>query len=82
MTMTEHPQAHLIPPLKVADRCCRCGAQAFVAVLLSTANQHALHFCGHHYTKHELALMGALAIRDERHLINTEPSPSANATTG
>lgn len=34
--------------LKVADRCDRCGAQAFVLVKGSTGD---LLFCGHHYDK-------------------------------
>ena len=34
--------------LKVADRCDRCGAQAFVMVKGSTGD---LLFCGHHYDK-------------------------------
>lgn len=34
--------------LKVADRCDRCGAQAFVMIKGSTGD---LLFCGHHYDK-------------------------------
>lgn len=34
--------------LKIADRCDRCGAQAFVMVKGSTGD---LLFCGHHYDK-------------------------------
>lgn len=32
-------------PLKVADRCDRCGAQAKVRATLTTGE---LYFCGHH----------------------------------
>ncbi len=34
--------------LKVADRCDKCGAQAYVMVKGSTGD---LLFCGHHYEK-------------------------------
>ena len=51
--------------LRVADRCDRCGAQAFVGVLLASGS---LLFCGHHYAKHEDDLTPiAIAVVDERH---------------
>ena len=34
--------------LKIADRCDRCGAQAFI---LARGIQGELMFCGHHYNK-------------------------------
>lgn len=34
--------------LKIADRCDRCGAQAFV---LAKGINGELYFCGHHYNK-------------------------------
>lgn len=39
--------------LKVADRCDRCGAQAFALALV---NDVRLLFCGHHFRKHREAL--------------------------
>ena len=42
MNATVTPAA---PSLTAADRCDRCGAQAFVRVILSSGE---LLFCGHH----------------------------------
>lgn len=74
-----HPLESLIPELKIADRCCACNAQAFVAVLLTSDNEHALLFCGHHYAKNEAALHARdpFAVRDERHKINQTSASSA-----
>lgn len=47
MTGTVTPTA---PTLTAADRCDRCGAQAFVRVLLTTGD---LLFCGHHAKAYE-----------------------------
>lgn len=68
----------LRPSLTLADRCDRCGAQAFAS------SHHGTHgsllFCGHHFAKHEAGLIGAgFEIQDERHRINEKPSVSANA---
>lgn len=64
--------------LKIADRCDRCGAQAFV---LAVSEDHGmdLMFCGHHYSRHEAALAGsgAWVITDERWRINARPSASS-----
>ena len=66
-----------MPPLVLADRCDRCGSQAFVRVFIGESE---LMFCGHHYTKHEAGLAGsATHVQDERHTINKAPSISANA---
>lgn len=46
MTATLTPVA----PLTGADRCDRCGAQAFVRVRLLSGGE--LLFCGHHFRKH------------------------------
>jgi hypothetical protein len=45
MTMTHDQKA----PLNAADRCDRCGAQAYVRVTLSGGE---LLFCAHHYREH------------------------------
>jgi hypothetical protein len=61
--------------LRLADRCCKCGAQAFVRAVHPTELAHdgQLHrdllFCGHHFAQSELALV-AWTIQDERHKIN------------
>jgi formylmethanofuran dehydrogenase subunit E len=45
MTMTPDQKA----PLSAADRCDRCGAQAYVRVTLPSGE---LLFCAHHYREH------------------------------
>jgi hypothetical protein len=51
-------------PLTALDVCDRCGAQAYVRVLL--ANGGELLFCGHHAHKHAEALAKvAVDIQDE-----------------
>jgi len=48
------------------ERCDRCGAQAYVQVLLPSGNQLAL--CGHHGHKHERQFLATGAVlRDETH---------------
>jgi ribosomal protein S14 len=45
-------------------RCDRCGARAYVRILL--ASRQDLLFCAHHYRQHAPALPGvAVAIQDE-----------------
>ena len=63
------------PSLSVADRCDRCGAQAFVRVVLRAGE---LLFCGHHGRENAKALEGvALFVEDGTGAINSRPSPSA-----
>jgi hypothetical protein len=51
-------------PLTPADRCDRCGAQAFVRVLLPSSRE--LLFCAHHNRQHGQALAKvAVEIQDE-----------------
>ncbi|CAB5221862.1 hypothetical protein UFOVP359_106 [uncultured Caudovirales phage] len=60
--------------LLIADRCDRCGAQAFVLVK-GVAGE--LYFCGHHYSKNEEALIKfSYEIIDERNFINEKSSSS------
>ena len=60
--------------LLIADRCDRCGAQAFVLVK-GVAGE--LYFCGHHYAKNEDALIKfSYEIVDERDFINERSSSS------
>ena len=50
--------------LTAADRCDRCGAQAYVRVTLNSGGQ--LLFCGHHGKAHsDKLLQVALKIHDE-----------------
>ena len=60
-------QAALIAPtwlLTAVDRCDRCGAQAYVRVLLP--GRRELLFCAHHNRQHALALAKiAVEIQDE-----------------
>lgn len=60
--------------LRVADRCDRCGAQAFA---LAVVNGVDLMFCGHHFARHEDALRAvASEVVDERARINRKPTPT------
>ena len=61
--------------LKLQDRCDRCNAQAFVLVKGMSGE---LLFCGHHFTKYEVALYDwAYDIVDEREFINNKSESSA-----
>lgn len=65
-------------PLQAQDRCDRCGAQAFVRVATTGgfySKALELLFCGHHFARHELALMpsGFAVVNDDRASINTRP---------
>lgn len=56
--------AHPAQTLTVADRCDRCGAQAYVRVLLPSGLE--LLFCAHHNREHARALAEiAVEIQDE-----------------
>jgi hypothetical protein len=60
-------------PLTALDVCDRCGAQAYVRVLL--ANGGELLFCAHHGRKHAEALAKvAVDIQDETNRLS-EPQP-------
>jgi hypothetical protein len=41
----------VVSPLKAVDRCDRCGAQAYIRVVLAGGGD--LLFCGHHGRRHE-----------------------------
>ena len=61
--------------LLIADRCDRCGSQAFVLVKMVAGE---LYFCGHHYQKHQQTLdRVAFEIIDERWSINEKSNSSA-----
>jgi hypothetical protein len=57
------------PTLTAADRCDRCGAQAYVRVVLPGGGE--LLFCAHHYTANATVLGSqAVSIIDETHRID------------
>ena len=61
--------------LKIADRCDRCSAQAFVLVKMVAGE---LMFCGHHFNKYEDSLNTmAFEVIDERWTINEKSASSA-----
>ena len=65
------------PSLTIADRCDRCGAQAFIRAVFTVGE---LTFCGHHGRELLLPLQrDAVHVEDATDLINTTPSPSANS---
>jgi hypothetical protein len=60
-------------PLSAADRCDRCGARAYVRVVLPTGGE--LLFCAHHGRRHEAALRaGQAEILDETHVLDETPA--------
>ncbi|HEX2806411.1 MAG TPA: hypothetical protein VHN80_09615 [Kineosporiaceae bacterium] len=68
MTATTAPS-----PLSVADRCDRCGARAYIRVVLLGGGE--LLFCAHHGRAHEDALRAAeAAILDETHALDGTPA--------
>ncbi|MBT2396854.1 hypothetical protein [Streptomyces sp. ISL-100] len=64
-------------PLTAADRCDRCGAQAYLRVVLASGGE--LLFCAHHGRKFEPELKKIAAeIQDETdRLTPVPPSPEA-----
>ena len=60
--------------LSATDRCDRCGAQAYVRVVLVAGGD--LLFCAHHWSRHADALRPhALQVVDETHRL--APTPAA-----
>jgi hypothetical protein len=63
---SENVDGFLAGTLTATDRCDRCGAQAYVRVLL--ASRLELLFCAHHGRQYANALTKiAVEIRDETH---------------
>jgi hypothetical protein len=60
----------LAPDLTVADRCDRCGAQAYVRVTLGEGLE--LLFCAHHGRKNveKLRDLGDVKIQDQTHRLH------------
>jgi len=61
--------------LTAADRCDRCGAQAYLRVELQTGGE--LLFCAHHAREHGDKLKEiAVIVIDETHKLTTTPASS------
>ncbi len=63
--------------MTAADRCDRCGAQAYVRVWVNADALSTLDFCGHHFAQHEAVLVAAGSMfADYRDRINATPDAS------
>ncbi|GAA0316580.1 DUF7455 domain-containing protein [Kineococcus aurantiacus] len=63
-------------PMTASDRCDRCGAQAYVRVVLSAGGE--LLFCAHHGREHGQALRAAGAhVHDESQKLAATSSTAA-----
>jgi hypothetical protein len=70
MTPTLSPTTQLT----ALDRCDRCGAQAYVRVILAAGGE--LLFCGHHFREHEARLRPlSLDVQDETAKL-VDPAPA------
>ncbi len=68
------------PSLTALDRCDRCGAQAYVRVMLVSGGE--LLFCAHHGREHDVKLRQvAAAITDETDRLNPATSRLQSAGT-
>ncbi|MUL42981.1 hypothetical protein FZ103_17700 [Streptomonospora sp. PA3] len=64
-------------PLTAADRCDRCGAQAYVRVVLNSGGE--LLFCAHHMREHDDSIRKiASEIQDETSRLQETPATSAD----
>jgi hypothetical protein len=66
----------LAPSLTAADRCDRCGAQAYVRARLHAGGE--LLFCAHHGREHLPKLRDHAEIRDESERLNETPGVGAD----
>ncbi|KIH98196.1 hypothetical protein LP52_14855 [Streptomonospora alba] len=63
-------------PLTAADRCDRCGAQAYVRVVLNSGGE--LLFCAHHMREHDASIRKiASEVQDETSRLQESPAASA-----
>jgi hypothetical protein len=68
----------LATPMNEMNRCDRCGAQAYVRVLLHSGQD--LLFCAHHYRQHALALAEVAAgIQDETERLTRSEWPASRS---
>ena len=66
--------------LTAADRCDRCGAQAYVRVVLESSGGELL-FCAHHAREHGAALREIAAyVQDETDKLTDAPAASGEST--
>ncbi|MDQ1628397.1 MAG: hypothetical protein QOI54_2141 [Actinomycetota bacterium] len=66
------------PPLTAADRCDRCGAQAYIRVTMPSGGE--LLFCAHHGRAHEAKLREvSTAYQDQSELLSASPSTAAES---
>ncbi len=73
MTTAVAPSA----PLTAADRCDRCGAQAYLRVELQSGGE--LLFCAHHAREHGEALKEIAAnVVDETHKLSKAPTATSD----
>ncbi len=64
--------------LTAADRCDRCGAQAYLRVELQTGGE--LLFCAHHAREHGDKLRQiAIKVIDETHKLVDSPTPTPDS---
>jgi len=65
------------PALSAADRCDRCGAQAYLRVELQSGGE--LLFCAHHAREHGDRLREvAASVHDETHKLADTPTSAAD----
>ena len=63
--------------LTAADRCDRCGAQAYLRVELQSGGE--LFFCAHHAREHGAALKEiAVTLTDETHKLKDNPASASD----
>ncbi|SER92657.1 hypothetical protein SAMN05216199_1458 [Pedococcus cremeus] len=65
----------LAPSLTAADRCDRCGAQAYVRARLYSGGE--LLFCAHHAREHLPKLRERAEIHDESNRLHETPASAA-----
>jgi ribosomal protein L37E len=64
--------------LTAADRCDRCGAQAYIRVTMPSGGE--LLFCAHHGRAHEAKLREvSTAYQDQSELLSASPSTAAES---
>jgi hypothetical protein len=65
------------PPLTAADRCDRCGAQAYIRVTLVSGGE--LLFCAHHGRAHEAKLREvSTSYQDETEMLAATPHTASD----
>lgn len=66
------------PPLTAADRCDRCGAQAYIRVTMPSGGE--LLFCAHHGHAHETKLREtAVTFQDDSNRLAETPATAPDS---